>query len=185
VVASNRTEEACTDAMAAMGMGLKQAVTLKSSFCGASLSPASASPARAENVAFAIRAGGYTDELIKTAVSACLVVVVDVGLMLWCWGLGSDGDRGNVVVRMQGCLVKVGRECDRCPRRQVCPTYESGMWECRLCAIGLWGCEFLILVCGGARRKPLPLPGVVSWLWMSPMPPVACGYRRSGWRTTK
>ena len=81
MVASKRTEEACTDAMAAMGMGLKQAVTLKSSFCGASLSPASASPARAENVAFAIRAGGYTDELIKTAVSACLVVV-DAGFML-------------------------------------------------------------------------------------------------------
>ena len=105
MVATNRTEEACTDAMAAMGMGLKQAVTLKSSFCGASLSPASASPARAENVAFAIRAGGYTDELIKTAVSACLVVVIDVGLMLWCCGLGSDGERGNVVVRMQGFFI--------------------------------------------------------------------------------
>ena len=84
--------------MASMGMALKQGVTLKSSFCGVSMSPASASPARAETVAFAIRAGGYTDELIKTAVSACLVDV-DASLMLCWFGVGV-----RVGLR-QGCCV--------------------------------------------------------------------------------
>ena len=34
-------------------------------------------------------------------------------------------------------LFRLGRECDRYPRREVCAKYESGMCECCLCAMGL------------------------------------------------
>lgn len=50
------------------GMALKQSTSLKSDFCGAAVVNQSAPAPKAANVAFAVRAGGYDDELVKTAV---------------------------------------------------------------------------------------------------------------------
>jgi fructose-bisphosphate aldolase class I len=57
--------------MAAVGMSaglaLQQSSTLKSDFCGTAVVSQSAPAPRAANVAFAVRAAGYNDELVKTA----------------------------------------------------------------------------------------------------------------------
>ncbi|KAG0564775.1 hypothetical protein M758_8G134000 [Ceratodon purpureus] len=59
--------------MAAVGMStglaLKQSTTLKSGFCGTAVVSHSAPAPKATNVAFAVRAGGYDEELVKTASS--------------------------------------------------------------------------------------------------------------------
>lgn len=49
-----------------MGMS----TTLKSSFCGASLKQTALNKPASSQVAFAVRAAGYDDELVKTAVRA-------------------------------------------------------------------------------------------------------------------
>lgn len=52
-----------------MGMS----TTLKSSFCGASLKQTALNKPASTQVAFAVRAAGYDDELVKTAVRAISV----------------------------------------------------------------------------------------------------------------
>lgn len=55
------------------GMALKQSTSLKSDFCGTAVVNQSASAPKATNyVAFAVRAAGYDDELVKTAVCGLL-----------------------------------------------------------------------------------------------------------------
>jgi hypothetical protein len=51
------------------GAALKQGVSLgKSEFCGNVLKRQAAAASRGQNVTFAVRAAGYTEELIATAV---------------------------------------------------------------------------------------------------------------------
>ena len=56
------------------GLALKSATTLRSEFCGAAVVSQSGAAPKATNVAFAVRAGGYDDELVKTAVCAIRVL---------------------------------------------------------------------------------------------------------------
>ncbi|XP_073392640.1 fructose-bisphosphate aldolase 1, chloroplastic isoform X2 [Physcomitrium patens] len=51
----------------AAAVAMQQASGLQSSFCGASLKQKAAVSGRPQNVAFAVRAAGYDEELIKTA----------------------------------------------------------------------------------------------------------------------
>lgn len=55
--------------------------TLKSSFCGASLktSVLGSSKTSSQQVSFAVRAAGYDEELVKTAVS--LLLLLPIGLI--------------------------------------------------------------------------------------------------------
>jgi hypothetical protein len=60
------------------GAALKQGVSLgKSEFCGNVLKRQAAAASRGQNVTFAVRAAGYTEELIATAVRF-LVVLANV-----------------------------------------------------------------------------------------------------------
>lgn len=68
--------------MAAVGMtmSLRSSTTLKGEFCGAAVRQSVAAP-KAANVAFAVRAGQYDDELVKTAVCELLLFFV------FCWSM--------------------------------------------------------------------------------------------------
>jgi hypothetical protein len=72
----------------------KQAVALSSGFCGTPLKKI-VSPAKSASVSFAVRAAGYDEELVKTAV--------------WFWFLGA-GDCVDVVLTMGGFLRAVFEE---------------------------------------------------------------------------
>ena len=60
--------------MAALAM--RAAATLKSDFCGTAVVSQSAPAPRATNVAFAVRAAGYDEELVKTAVCGSTYTVL-------------------------------------------------------------------------------------------------------------
>lgn len=54
--------------VAAVGMSQVSSSGIKWSFCGTSLERKAAAASKATNVAFAVRAAGYDEELVKTAV---------------------------------------------------------------------------------------------------------------------
>lgn len=87
-------------AMAAVGMtmSLKSSTALKGDFLGAALKQTVAAP-KAANVAFAVRAAGYDEELVKTAVTAlpCWLLEWVFGTACWHASIGnrmSCGDCG-------------------------------------------------------------------------------------------
>ena len=59
-----------------MALSLKQTIGV-SEFCGAAIKAAQA-PTAAKKVSFTVRAGGYEEELVKTAVSVNLESVTDL-----------------------------------------------------------------------------------------------------------
>lgn len=78
----------------AAAVGMSTGMALKSSFCGAPLRQGGVVAAKPEAVAFAVRAGGYDEELIKTAVCLLMPFRRSV-LMSWFVGLGHGVGRSG------------------------------------------------------------------------------------------